>query len=104
VNCSYNDISFDGTIVDISATGIAIHASDILNIDTDQTVRLFFNLIDTFLTVYGSFIRTAKSENDDQLYIFKMRTDPKQDIVINRFIYKRQIEIIQNLRDGFILE
>ena len=100
VNCSYKDISLDGTIVDISATGIAIHTPDVPAIDTDQPVRLSFSLMDTLLTVDGSFVRTAKSENYDQLYIFQMKPDRKHETVIGQFMYKRQIEIIQDLRDG----
>ena len=104
VNCSYKDISLDGNIMDISATGIAIHASDVPAIDNDQPVRLSFSLMDTLLTVYGSFVRTAKSESYDQIYLFKMNPDRKQDTVIHQFIYNRQIEIIQNLREGLISE
>ena len=104
INCSHKDISIDGTIVDISGTGISVYLPDVHAIKTDQPVRLFFSLMDTPLTVYGVFVRTAPNENNGKICAFQIKPDRKCDTVISKFIYKRQIEIIQNLRDGFVFD
>lgn len=104
VNFSYNNVSINGTMVDISRAGVSVYSTEVPAIDTDQSIVLFFNIMNTLLTVRGSFVRTAKSESYDQIYIFQIKPDMKFETVISQFIYQRQIEIIQDLKDALVAE
>jgi hypothetical protein len=94
----------EGTIVTISGTGVAIHSSVAPEIDPDQPGLLYLTLAGTSLAVSGSFVRATKKGNGGHICIFRMKPDLRYEPVIGQFIYQRQVEIFQELKDGLVME
>ena len=104
VKFSYRDVNIEGTMVDISGNGISIHSDLVPPTEVDQSRLLFFSLMGTPLAIPGVFVRAITGGNNGQTCIFQMKPDRISDSVIGRYIYQRQIEIIQELRDGLVTE
>lgn len=104
VTFSYESISIIGTMVDISVTGISVCSVVNPAIDPNQMVQLSFGLIGTPLIVQGELVRILTEGGDQHVCIFRIKPEMKSDAVIGKFIYQRQIEIIESLKDGLVLD
>jgi len=104
VRFTCENVNIEGNMIDISGSGISILSSLMPRIDTNQSGYLHFKLSDIPLEVTGSFVRSVEKGDDEHICIFRMITDRQNDSIIGRFIYQRQIEIIQELKDGLVAE
>jgi PilZ domain len=104
VTFSYDNINIEGNLVDISGNGISINSNQVTATDTDQSGVLSFSLAGTNLAVPGSFIRCATNGKGEHICIFQMKPDRRSDNLIGQFIYQRQVEIIQQLKEGLVVE
>jgi len=104
VTFSYGEVSIEGALVDISGTGISILSPVAPATTADQSGLLYFSLMGIPLAVPGVFVRTVASGNNGHICIFQMKPDRRSDTVVGQFIYQRQVEIIQELKDGLVTE
>ena len=104
VTFSYENVTIEGTMLNISGNGISMRSDVLPATGTDQTGLLFFSLSGTPLAVPGLFVRVTASGSDGHLCIFQMKPDRRSDTVIGQFIYQRQVEIVQQLKEGLIVE
>ena len=101
---THESIRIVGTMVDISGTGISVCTDVNPEINTNQMVQLTFSLMGSPLTVQGTFIRTLTDVSDQHVCIFQIKSGMKSDTIIGKFIYQRQIEIINELKDGLVTD
>jgi hypothetical protein len=100
----YDNVAIEGNIVDLSTTGISIRHGLAAKINSGQLVQLNFTLNNTSLAVPGLFGKSIEIEASDNISIFQIKPGRMADNIIGQFIYQRQVEIIQQLKDGLILE
>lgn len=100
---SYENVTIEGKMIDISGNGISIHSGVVPATESDQSGLLNFTLTGTSLAVPGSFVRATPTE-DGHVCMFQMKPDRRTDSIIGQFIYQRQVEIIQLLKEGLIKE
>ena len=104
VKFSYDNAAIEGAMVDISGNGMAIRTGPIPTMESCQTGILSFTLGDTPLELPASLIRCTMDAEDSRLCMFKMESNNRSDSVISRFIFRRQAEIILELKEGKVLE
>ena len=104
VTFSAENVSIQGFLVDISGNGISIACDHAPDMNADQPVQFNFALNGTLLEVPGLFVASAEDEAGKTDFMFKIRPDRTTDRAIGQFIYQRQVEIIQQLKDGFLFE
>jgi hypothetical protein len=104
VKFSYESVIIEGNMVDISGTGISFITGSFPATNADQLGVLHFMISGGTLEVPGSFVRGIPTTNDEHICIFQMKPDRRNDTVIGQFIYQRQVEIIQLLKEGLVLE
>jgi PilZ domain len=104
VKFAYENVTIEGTMVDISGNGISFHSDLVPATEIDQMGLLYFALSGTPLAVTGSFVKSAPQGSDGHTCIFQMKPDRVSDTVIGRFIYQRQVEIVQQLKEGLVVE
>lgn len=102
VTFSYENISMTGNMDDISGNGISIHTHFVQATDADQSGVLNFTLDGISLSAPGSFVRATPTGNDEHICMFQMKPDRISDSIIGRYIYQRQVEIIQLLKEGLV--
>lgn len=95
--------TFGGSIVDISGNGIALHTASAPTLVADDMGQLHFMLDNNCLEAQGCFVRAVPDGQNGYLYMFKMSADRKSDSLIGSYIFRRQIEIIMQLKDGKLL-
>jgi hypothetical protein len=101
---SYGGITIEGNLLDISGCGVSIHSDLVPATNSDQGGVLTFTLAGTPLTVAGSFVRATTIGSNGHVCVFRIKPDRMTDNIIGRFIYQRQVEIIQQLREGLVVE
>jgi hypothetical protein len=101
---SYDGVAIEGNLLDISGCGVSILSDLVPATNSDQGGVLSFTLAGTPVTVAGSFVRATASGSGAYVCVFKIKPDRMTDNIIGRFIYQRQVEIIQQLRDGLVVE
>jgi hypothetical protein len=99
---SYQEVAFVGTMVDISGNGISISTGVVPPTSIGQAGHLAFTLSGMPLAVPGSLVKTIDKGADGCVCVFQMKPNRTSDNLIGQFIYQRQVEIIQELRDGFV--
>ena len=104
VKFSYENVTIEGNMVDISGNGISVDTSLVPATNNNQAGQLFLTLRGTSLAVPGFFVRSTTNGNGGYICIFQIQPDRKSDTIIGQFIYQRQIEIIQQLKDGLIVK
>lgn len=104
VTFSYDNVKIEGNMVDISGNGISINSELFTATDAGQSGLLIFTLSGIPLAVPGSFVRSATNGKGEHVCIFQMKPDRRSDTVIGQFIYQRQVEIIQQLKEGLVVE
>jgi hypothetical protein len=104
VKFSCESVNIEGCMVDISAIGISLNTDLGSATLTEQSGLLYFALNGTPLAVPGSFVRSITKESGGHICIFQMKPDRKSDSIIGQFIYQRQVEIIQLLKEGLVVE
>jgi hypothetical protein len=104
VTFSYESVNIEGTMVDISGSGISIHTDVVPATSADQTGLVYFTLADSPLAVPGSFVRSIADGHDGHICIFQMKPGRRDDTVIGQFIYQRQVELIQELKEGLVVD
>jgi len=104
VKFSCENFKIEGYMVDISANGMSLKSDLDVVTNIEQSGLLNFLLNDAHLEVPGSFVRAISKENENNIFIFKINPDCKSDSIIGQFIYQRQVEIIQMLKEGFVVE
>ncbi|MEI6205588.1 MAG: PilZ domain-containing protein [Desulfuromonadales bacterium] len=97
-------VTIEGVMADISGSGISFSSRMEPTDDINQPGILHFTLSGIPLTVPGLFIRSTAYGTGEYLYIFKLDPDRISESMVARFIYKRQVEIVQQLKDGFVVE
>lgn len=101
---SYDNVTIEGNLLDISGCGVSIRSDLVPATKSDQEGILSFTLAGTPLTVAGSFVRTMADGIEGHICVFRIKPDRMTDNIIGRFIYQRQVEIIQQLREGMVVE
>ncbi|MGD0585127.1 MAG: PilZ domain-containing protein [Oryzomonas sp.] len=101
---SYDGVTIEGNLLDISGCGLSIQSDLVPATKSDQGGLLSFTLAGTPVTVAGSFVRATAEGSDGHVCVFKIKPDRMTDNIIGRFIYQRQVEIIQQLREGQVVE
>lgn len=101
---SYENVTIEGNMVDISGNGISFQSDQVPATDADQPGLVSFTLSGNVLSVPGSFIRAITKGNEGHICVFQMKPDRKSDTIIGQFIYQRQVEIIQLLKEGLVVE
>ncbi|MDD5286572.1 MAG: PilZ domain-containing protein [Desulfuromonadaceae bacterium] len=104
VKFSYENVNIEGKMLDISGLGISFISELLPATNTDQTGLLNFTLDGNSMVVPGSFVRAIKHGNNGHICIFQMSPDRKSDTIIGHYIYQRQVEIIQRLKEGLVPE
>ena len=105
VTFNYEEGGIDGTIVDISGNGISIQCDYLIpELEKDQPGELSFTLSGTKLDVPGSFVASSTDNSGITTCVFKLKPGRLSDRIIGQFIYLRQVEIIQQLKDGLLLD
>ncbi|MBJ6724548.1 PilZ domain-containing protein [Geomesophilobacter sediminis] len=87
-----------GTIVDISGCGISVQCAEPPAVTPEGEVQLSFGVLGTMLSVSAAFVRTIANGEEGPICSFQLRPDSRAENLIGRFIYQRQIEIIQDLK------
>jgi len=98
------NITIEGDMADISGNGLAFHSDLVPQTESGQTGVLYFTLNGISLEAPGSFIRSVTDATGGHLCMFKMDTDNKISGIVSRFIFQRQVEIIQQLKEGRVSE
>ncbi len=98
VRFSYENVNFEGSMVDLSGNSISINSNAVPEIKTDQSGILFFALTDTLLEVLGSFVKSSKNGTGGHICVFQIKPDWMSDGIIDKYISHRQVEIIQQLK------
>ena len=101
---SYDSVTIEGNLLDISGSGISIHSDLVPATNSDQGGVLSFTLAGTPVTVAGSFVRATANGSEGHVCVFRIKPDRTTDNIIGRFIYQRQVEIIQQLKEGLVVE
>lgn len=96
-----DNLTVEGSIVEMSGNCISICSNLIPSIKTDQTGLLFFTINGIPLAVTGTFIKTCVNASGGQVCIFQMKPDRTSDSIIDSFIHLRQGEIIRQLKFFF---
>lgn len=104
VTFSHDGGSVDATMVDVSGNGLSVCSAAEAKIDVHQKGRLSFCIMGIPLSVPGTFVRVLAEGTDRQVFIFKIYPDRRTDTFIGQFIYQRQVEIINELKDGLIAD
>ena len=104
VTFSYENVIIEGKMIDVSGNGASIHSDIVPATKTDQPGLLFFTLEGTSLTIPGSFVRASPTGDNGSVCMFQMNPDRRSDTIIGHYIYQRQVEIIQLLKEGLIEE
>jgi len=104
VKFSYENVKIVGYMVDISANGVSICSSSVPSTETGQSGLLNFTISGNSLEVSGTFVKIATKGDDGDICVFQMEPDMKTDAIIGLFIYQRQVEIIQLLKEGLVVE
>ena len=104
VTFNYGNNAIEGSMVDISVNGMSIESGAVPTTTTDQPGELNFTLNGTPLEVPGSFVTSVVAGTGKISCMFKMQPDRTSDRIIGQFIYQRQVKIIQQLKDGLLLE
>ncbi len=99
---SCENMKIEGTMVDISGSGLSVLSAVVPAISDEQAGGLSFTLVGKSLEVPGSFVRVVSHDGAGYICIFKMNLDRMSDNVVSKFIYERQVEIIQELKEGLI--
>ena len=103
VKFSYGGEEIKGSILHISGTGISFYSSTPPALGADQRGILSFAIMGVPLDINSCFVR-AVGDSDHHFYIFRIQPDPNSESVINRFIHRRQVEVIQEIKDCFLTE
>lgn len=94
----------EGSMIDVSASGISILSQSALPAAIEGPGLLSFTVQDNPLTVPGEFIRSKPNEDNRHICIFTMTPDRLADTAIGKFIYQRQVEIILALKEGMVID
>jgi len=101
---SYGGVTIEGNLLDISGSGVSIQSDLVPATNSDQGGVLTFTLAGTPVRVAGSFVRATANGSEGHICVFKIKPDRATDNIIGRFIYQRQVEIIQQLKEGLVVE
>lgn len=104
VKFTYGSVVIEGDLEDISGNGVSINAGLVPATKTDQGGMLHLTLAGTALKIPGSFVRATADASGGATCIFQIKPDTRGDTIIGRFIYQRQVEIIQQLKDEVAVE
>ena len=99
ITFSYNDAVVRGEMMDISLSGISIALDPAQEISQDQLGVLDITLMDIPLTIPTTFIKSMDSD-DVRVGVCTMVLDRESEKVVSQFIYHRQVEIINELREN----
>ena len=101
---TYQDGAIEGGVVDISGNGISFNTAAVPQLNPDQAGDLNFTITGTAMVVPGSFVKSTSKGSDGNICVFQMKPSRTNDNIIAKYIYQRQVEIIQELKDGFGME
>lgn len=100
-----NDVNIEGSLQDISTNGLSLTSTLAPTLAADQPGQLSFALNGTPVTVRGKFIRSVTDgAAGGYTHIFQIITDMVVDNTIGRFIFQRQVEIMQQLKENLAFE
>lgn len=100
-----NGSSVSGKLVDLSMTGMAIKVNQLPEIPEQHETTIKFSLPDITsgaeknMETLARFVRSFASPEGHSL-AFSIEPDRIVDQHISRYLFQRQVEIIQKLRDG----
>lgn len=96
--------AINGTMIDISASGVSLLSATPLPATIEETGVMSFMLEGTPLTTPAQFVRAKQVADGQQIAIFTITPDRITDSAIGRYIYQRQVEVILALKDGLVVE
>ena len=80
-------------------------ATDLLPaLASEQPGELRFMLNESHLSVPAFFVNSTEERDGTKSCMFRIKPGRISDRIIGQFIYQRQVEIIQQLRDGLIVD
>lgn len=101
----HEDQTIIGGLVDISTQGLAILVDDYVMLETGAEMSVKFMLPDpvmkkhTMLKVPATLVEIAENASPYR-YKFKISPEKHQELLISRFSFQRQAEIIRGLKDS----
>ena len=90
--------SVSGKLHDMSLTGIAIAVAENPGLPLSEMGELTVNLPNGSITVPASLLKTKPHANGCRL-VFEIETTRATELSISQYIFKRQVEIIKELKD-----
>jgi hypothetical protein len=100
---SYDSGKLLGSMVDISGNGISVLCEAAPVADPNQPGILNFSVAGTPLAVRGIFVRALENGTGGHVCVFQTNPDRRSDTLIGQFIYQRQVDIIQQLKEGLVV-
>jgi hypothetical protein len=91
-----------GNVLDISTSGIAIKHTIPVKLTADSPIPISLTLKNTPLEIPGTLIKSIKDGDNNYISIFQVKPGRMADNIIGQFVYERQVEIIQQLKDGLV--
>lgn len=104
VTFRYETGVIEGSLIDISVNGLSIEADLVPLTTVDQPGELNFTINGTPLEVPASFVISMVQGSGKVTCTFKIHPGRTNDRIVGQFVYQRQVEIIQQLKDGLLLE
>ena len=102
VEFEYEGSTIAGSMIDISGNGLSILADGVTAAGVNQEGHLNFTMAGTSLLVPGALVKSTPLASGGTINVFRMNPGRQADTVIGQFIYQRQVEIIQELKDGLV--
>jgi hypothetical protein len=102
VNASFqfNDQLGQGSIEDISYSGLSITAPKDIALEENSTGTVSIALPSTILELSGKLLKVDHSDSSAK-YIIELEMDNKSEQCVSQFIFAQQSEIIRELKDLF---
>jgi len=101
VGFTFENVTLEGTMLDISGSGALVFASVLPSTPNEQPGSLAFAIMGTQLTVPAIFLKASETK-DGNICVFTFNLDRRSDNIVAQFIYQRQVEIIQDLKDDIV--
>jgi hypothetical protein len=96
---SYDDVMVKGQLIDISLSGMSVVFDCLSEIPPNRPGELLLTLMGVPLQVQATFIKSIEGDKEVES-IFTLILDRESENVISKYVYQRQVEIINELREN----
>ncbi len=91
-----------GRLVDLSVTGMAVQFAHPFLCEVTARGQLLSSLEGMHLKTDAVVLRTKSDDQGGVRVTFMLEPDKKADTVVSHFIYMRQVEIVQDIKDQYL--